>query len=315
MAAYGNRARLGIPQVNQRPRVKSGVTPLKAAIGNRVRVGGRVGLSNRFAVSAPPTAPSDPFQTANAAAPQAAPKPPAAPPAPKATPAPAAQIFNEPTLTPGQPDPRDATYWSNLAKLKFNDEQEYAKNLQEQSAADTNYNYALQQALQARQGQERNLGLGTIKSGLTASGFHDRTDREQTKAYTEERAHAQISKEEEDQARAVARQALREGYTTEAAALLAEAAGRYGKTKAEEAANGPGEPTPAPGTGAGQHGYKGTGKKVGSFWGPKGPGGYPPPGGRGGGYGGPRGNGGTTAPASAGPSKKQAIAQRRRKVR
>lgn len=318
MAAIGNKAKLGIPAVNQRPRIGGGLTPLKGALAQRIGGSSYPGPSSSATTSAP-TAPSDPFKTAAAAkgfggldrsatVKQRASTMPAAPPPPAANSA--TPTFTEPTLAPGQPDPRDATYYANLAKLRFNDEQEYAKDLREQTTADTNYNYALKQAIQARGRQERNLGLETIKSGLVDSGFHDRTDREQAQSYTEERAHASITKEQEDQARAAARKALQEGYTVEAAALLAEAAARYAQIQREEAANAAGEPNPqaaaaAPGTGAGQRGYTGTGKAAGPFWGPKGPGGYPPPGGKGGGGGGGRGNGGTTAPKSDGPNKKQ----------
>lgn len=144
------------------------------------------------------------------------------------------------TATNGQ-DPRDATYWSNLAKLQFNDRTEFAKIGEEQTKADSDYNYAVQQAIQNRQVQERQLGESAIKSNLSASGWLDRTQGEQTNAYTGERAKAQLSKEQEDHARQIARQALEQGYSIEAAGLLAEAGSRYAQALQGEAENNPGE--------------------------------------------------------------------------
>lgn len=302
----GRVARLGIPRVNPNPRPPNGGTaaPMRAALGARLAKP-KIGLGPGHPARPPrpigigpakPVGPSPattPAARGNAAAP-AAPTPQSAPVDPfkqAAESQGSSNPFQVPSYTPqaGEADPRDAAYWTNLSKLMFNDQQAYSQDLREQTEADTAYNSALQQAIQNRSVQERQLGENALKAGLTASGWHDRTEAEQTRSYTQERANAALTKEQQDQARLAAREALVQGFGIDAAAELAAAAGRYGERQREEAAKGPGEPSapsaPAKPAGAGKGGGKGGGGKGKGKGGGKGP-----------------GNGGTTAPRSAGPS-------------
>jgi hypothetical protein len=156
-----------------------------------------------------------------------------------ATSAPAAKpptgLFDIPAYTGAGADPRDATYWANVAKLKFNAEQEYGKDLQEHLLADTVYGFAAQEALRNRLLGQRTLGENAIRQNLGNSGWLDRNEAEDTTAYAQDRAHAQLNKTEEDQARAAARTALQQGFSLEAAAELAAAAGRYAQAQQEAA--------------------------------------------------------------------------------
>ena len=154
------------------------------------------------------------------------------------------------TPAPGQPDPRDATYWANVSKLQFNAQQEYGKSLQDQQESDTAYNDALQTAIRNRALQARQLGEQAIKGNLGASGWLDRNEAEQTTAYTQARSTAALSKEQEDQARLAARSALEQGFGIDVAAELAEAGSRYGENANKEAETAePEAPTPTAGSG------------------------------------------------------------------
>ena len=184
-----------------------------------------------------PTQPTDPFKEASASG------------TTDTTPAKPGE-FRIPAYTPapGQPDPRDATYWANVSKIKFNDEQAYAKSLQDQQESDTAYNDALQTAIRNRALQARQLGEQAIKGNLGASGWLDRNEAEQTSAYTQARSTAALTKEQEDQARAAARSALEQGFGIDVAAELAEAGHRYGENAGKEAETAEPEAPPSTGT-------------------------------------------------------------------
>lgn len=273
MAIGISRARLAIPHVNQNPRPPriGNAHPLAARIAKN---GGTTaprraahspigpGLGNAKAVTpvkhaAPAvTQPTNPVAEATPGSTSAASVTPAA-----STASPN-ELFKIPSWTPaspGEPDPRDATYWANLAKLQFADTQEYQKNLAEESAGKSEYNLALQQAIRERGIQERQLGESAIKNNLSASGWLGRTQAEQTTNYAEERGAAARQQEGEQQAFAAARSALQQGFGVEAAALLAEAAGRRAELAGEETetgipeVSGPGAPHYGPTTPVNQH--------------------------------------------------------------
>jgi hypothetical protein len=287
------KARLSIPKVNQRPRVNvaNRIRPYRSSLAQRVAAPPAPRPAVAYAGPTTQSQPVDPFRSAvggqNGQGPGGGqggggghPGPSSPTPSAPATPQPAG-LFPIPAYTPapGQEDPRDAAYWANLAKLRFSDEQEYAKELQEQTRADTDYADAVQTAIRNRGVEQRTLGENAIRSNLGNSGWLDRNEAEQTTAYTQERAHAALTKEQEDQARAAARKALLSGYGIDAAALFAEAGDRYGARKREEAQNSPGETAGTEST-ATSNSSKGGGKNN------KG----------GGGHKGPKGSGGTTAP-------------------
>jgi hypothetical protein len=162
--------------------------------------------------------PTDPLQSATTAPAPSVPK----------------ELFSLPSYS-GPDDPRDAQYWANVSKLKFGAEQKYSEGLREQQMADTGYNDALQIAIRNRAVQQRGLGENAIRGNLGNSGWLDRSEAEDTTAYTQERSHATLAKTEEDAARSAARNAIREGYSLEAASELAEAAGRLAQRRQEEA--------------------------------------------------------------------------------
>jgi hypothetical protein len=266
------KARLSIPKV-QRPK-RPGQRQQPALGRNRSAYSPRAGLAQR--VVAPPSPASratTQAQPSNAATLQTestptaplseASKAPAAPPAPKG-------LFDLPAYSGGE-DPRDATYWANVSKLKFSAEQDYSKGLLEQQMADTGYNDALQTAIRNRATQQRGLGENAIRGNLSASGWLDRNEAEDTTAYTQDRAYAQLTKSQEDAGREAARKAILQGYSLDAAAELAEAASRYAQRKQEEAENaealagGEGGEGGGGSGGGGASGYTGTGGYIKPF--------------------------------------------------
>lgn len=237
-------ARLAIPRVNQNPRpprVSQGHVA-RGSVGiapNRPLRPAKVAIGNAVAVQTPATSTSQPSNAVATPATQTSPVDPLT-----STPAPAQPtgLFDLPAYTPaaGQPDPRDATYWSNLAKLKFTDEQEYSKGLAEQTIADTGYAQAVQAAIQARKGQQRELGEAAIKGNLGASGWLDRNEAEQTSNYTTQRANATQEKSQQDLARQNAQAAILQSFGIDAGGLFSDAGGRF--AEAQERAAGQEEP-------------------------------------------------------------------------
>jgi hypothetical protein len=309
MAGLGhNTPRLGIPRVNQNPQAPH----LKQALGNRIRAP-RGPISQRKPLTFNPKGESSTTAYANGMGATPAPAAPAPAPAtgsaaaisnaapPASSPPPSTQRFAIPTWTPkaaGEPDPRDATYWANLAKLKAADEGEYNKTLETQANEDAGYGLALKEAIQARGVQEHNLGGEALRSGLASSGWLDRTQGEQVRTYTNERASASMSHEQETHAREVARNALIEGFPVDVAGLLAEAGARLAQREENENENGEPESPAASPVAPGAAGSAPVGGKFQFYPGPNQlPGAKPKGKGKG------SGNGGTTAPAKPGPVK------------
>ncbi len=235
--AQARKARLGVPRVQrprrpqQGPRLGQAQKPYHPRAGLAQRVVAKASLSPSPATT--PAQPSNASVATTVPATQSTPMEPlaSAPPAPKAP----SSLFELPAWSGQGEDPRDATYWANISKLKFADEQKYSEGLREQQMADTGYNDALQTAIRNRAVQQRTLGENAIRGNLGNSGWLDRNEAEDTTAYTQERGHAQLQKTEEDAARAAARNALREGFGIEAAGELGEAAARLAQRKQEEA--------------------------------------------------------------------------------
>jgi len=223
MPKLGNarKARLSIPRV-QNP--NGSITAPRSAAHSPTSP--RIG--NAQVVPRPkPKASAAPTTTAGSTSEAAAASPVTAP-----TPVNTPQIGSDPFATPAYSnpqgvDPRDATYWANLSKLQFQDRTEYAKNLAEQTKADSDYSIATQEALRNRVSNQRQIGESTLSNGLANSGYHDRIGTEATTQFNTERSNAELSKHAEDAARAAARKALVDGYSIEAAGLIGEAAGRY----------------------------------------------------------------------------------------
>jgi hypothetical protein len=220
-------SRLGVPHLNRnQPHLKAGLANRIAAPKPPRPVGAAQPLHTPQAqtptVPQTQSTPTDPLKAAAA---------PSAPPAP----APAATDPFAISPSSGPDDPRDATYWQNVTKLQFNDRNEYAKDLADQTTADSSYSAALQQAIQARATQERSLGESAIRGNLGSSGWLNRTQGEQVRDYTQERANASLSKSQEDAARLAARTALVQGFSLEEAQERAEAASRRAGSAVGEA--------------------------------------------------------------------------------
>ena len=254
MAQKLGNARLAIPKVNRNPRIaQHQPVPARRAIANHTAI-----------ATAPRTMATTPAQPSNTVpATQTTPVDPMAN-APAATAAPNAggtpDLFPLPKIDPN--DPRDPTYWANVGKLQFSAQQEYSKGLREQTRADTDYGDALQTAIRNRAVQQRSLGEDAIRGNLGASGWLDRNEGEQTAVYTQDRAHAARNKEEEDQARAAAQAAIREGFGLDLGTELAGYGDRYAQRKREEAQNTPpevGGATPSGSAGPAPGSYTGTG--------------------------------------------------------
>lgn len=245
----GRNRRLGIPKVNQNPRPPN---ERRAAVAKRTIAAKpvRAAIGPARTAAKPPTAP--PATTQLSAPPTPANQP------VTATPTPQTQASASPFQVPsydakGGADPRDAAYWANLNKLLFTANQEYGQSLQEQTMADSAYQYAEQEALRNRAVQQRSLGENAIRGNLSASGWLNRNQTEQTTEYTSQRAQASLTRSQEDQARLAARQALAQGFSIDAAAELAAAGGRAAERAEREALEAAGEAGPesfsAPGSG------------------------------------------------------------------
>lgn len=244
--SQARKARLSVPKVGRPTRTGAISAPRRAARGPRTGLGQRrvaahrAGLGDRVvarpagapgALATPPSTQSEP--TAPLSESEVKPAAAAPPPAPKG-------LFDLPGWSGRGEDPRDASYWRNIAKLRFSAEQGYSKGLLEQEQADTGYNDALQTAIRGRALEQRGLGEQAIRSNLGNSGWLDRSEAEDTLEYTRERSAAQLSKTQEDAAREAARSAILQGYSLDAAAELGEAAARLADRKEEQAEGGEG---------------------------------------------------------------------------
>lgn len=153
-------------------------------------------------------------------------------PPPKATPSPA------PTPSPGtpavaaktSPDPRDATYWAQRAKLLSQDTQNLAGAEQQQSYEDTDFHEALRR--RALQGQKDIQGIreGANREGLAFSGQLGKRqgDYEVGAAQQEGDARQVYERAKAERAPVITalREALRSGLPVDEAALYAEAVDR-----------------------------------------------------------------------------------------
>lgn len=157
---------------------------------------------------------------------------------------------------PAAPDPRDATYWTQLAQLKFQRDQEAARLTQEQSYADADFAEALRRRVGQFGEQKTEIKQVANQQGLFESGqLGKRLGAAQT-AYDRANFDAQTAHDRESAARAAAREALAAGYTLDEAAAMAEAADRQLQrdlanppaAPAGGGAGGGGGPAPPPGS-------------------------------------------------------------------
>lgn len=148
-----------------------------------------------------------------------APRAPSAPGAPKpgAAAAPAAPVA---------PDPRDSTYWQNLAKLQFTRNQQQAQLTQEQAYADTDFAEAVRRRLGQKVEDVQNIRQGANREGLFYSGQLGKRQGDYEVDFQRREADAQTAYTRANAAREAARQALAEGYSLDEAAAMAEAVDR-----------------------------------------------------------------------------------------
>lgn len=136
----------------------------------------------------------------------------------------------------GQPDPRDSTYWANLAKILATSQQGYAGGQLEQSTADTAYGQQLTEAGEARRRGVRDLAESMIGSGLLRSGAHNRRQTEGTIDYTNQLAGWGQEKAGKDASRAAQQQAILSNLGIDELGLYADATQRYSDAQAQQAA-------------------------------------------------------------------------------
>lgn len=169
--------------------------------------------------------------------------------APNRTPAPGAPVaaqnpppgpvnpFNVSSYNPasGNPDPRDANYFANLAKLQATSQQSYAAGQLEQTNADVNTQTQLGTMATDRQRNIRNLAESMLGKGLLRSGYHDRGQTEGTQDYLTAVTGVQTSKTQSDQQRAATMSAILQNLGIDEQGLYADAAGRYAQNQADAA--------------------------------------------------------------------------------
>ncbi len=135
------------------------------------------------------------------------------------------------------PDPRDAEYWANLAKLQSTSQQQQSALQLEQSQADTNYGLQLTDMAEARRRGVRNLAESMIGSGLLRSGYHNRSQTEATTDYLSRLTGVQTQKGQEDARRQQLLAAIAANLGLDQNVLYSGAASRYAQHQADLAAN------------------------------------------------------------------------------
>ncbi len=136
----------------------------------------------------------------------------------------------------GQPDPRDAEYWSNLAKLQATAQQDFAGQQLEQSQADIEYNTNLSRAGEQRRRGVRDTAESLIGTGLLRSGSHNRRQNEDTIDYSNQLADWGREKSNDDTRRKAYMDSILANLGIEENALYAGATGRFAESQAEAAA-------------------------------------------------------------------------------
>jgi hypothetical protein len=146
--------------------------------------------------------------------------------------------FKLPAWTGTGPDPRDATYWNNVASLLFTSNREYGALQQAGIRGDTDYKQGLAQMLVERERERESLNAEAIRSGLTHSGYVDSTDARDTREYLSERGEFDIGYQRSRQDREQALQDLLQGFSLEAGGELTDAVNRLAGKELDDAATG-----------------------------------------------------------------------------
>jgi hypothetical protein len=168
-------------------------------------------------------------------APPAATTPTAPAPAPQAPPTP--QQFTPQNQTDllaykgyqpaaGQPDPRDPTYYANLARLLGTSQQDYAAGQLAQATANNTFGQQTQDLQTARTRGITTLANSLIGKGLLRSGYHDVKATQATQDYLNTSAKNQSAKQAADAARQAQQAAILSNLGTSAYGEYTSASGR-----------------------------------------------------------------------------------------
>lgn len=124
---------------------------------------------------------------------------------------------------PGQPDPRDSTYWSNLNKLLFESQQAYQQNQLAGTYSQADWLIKQQDMENSRKSNERKIAEAMMRQNLAYSGTHNVEQADALREHLSSYGAAETAKTREDQAREIARSAILQGLSIDEAAALAEA--------------------------------------------------------------------------------------------
>lgn len=136
----------------------------------------------------------------------------------------------------GQPDPRDSTYWANMAKLLATSQQAHAGQQLEQTQSDVGYQSQLSTAGEQRRRSVRDMAENLIGTGLLRSGSHNRKQTEATIDYTDKLSGWGREKGDADARRKAQMDAILSNLGIDELGLYSEATDRYSQAQAERAA-------------------------------------------------------------------------------
>lgn len=132
-----------------------------------------------------------------------------------------------PAAVPPAPDPRDSTYWTQLAKLNFQRTNQLNSLQQSQGYEDIDYAEALRRRLEGAEGDRQGIKEQANREGLFFSGQLGKRQGAYETGLARQNADAQQSYERSSAARASQRDALNSGASLDENELLASAGERY----------------------------------------------------------------------------------------
>ena len=145
----------------------------------------------------------------------------------------------------GQPDPRDATYYANVARLQFQEQQGLAQLQLQQTYANTNFNQAQEQMALNRQMDQESLAAKLFHGGLTSSGYGSRQAINLAENYGLQSGSLLSQKSQGDAQRLAQQNALQQGLPLDIASELAAATDRFTQAQIAQATSGEGIATKA----------------------------------------------------------------------
>ena len=140
----------------------------------------------------------------------------------------------------GGVDPRDGTYYANLARLISSSQQEYAGNQLAQSQSDITHEATMGDLQNQRKRGITDLAESMIGTGLLRSGHHNRSQTRATDEYVADVDKRNMAKGAEDAERKAKMDAILSMLGIEEQGLYEEASGRYSDLQSELAETSPG---------------------------------------------------------------------------